>query len=222
MATTTDYPVIETQTRTKLGSRYSKRVREEGRIPAVIYGHKEEPLHVSVPGKVFAELLHEEVHIIDVQIDGKSQHTLIKAIQWDTFGREILHIDLERVDLSETVEVEVELQLIGEPKALRQAGTVLDHPTTSVLISCRADSIPSHLEHNIADLPANEPVTIGDLTPPAGVKILSPKEQLVCQIAGVKVDEAVADAIEGGAEASATTQPEVIGKGKDEEGEDKD
>lgn len=215
MATTTDYPVLETEARTKLGSRYSKRVREAGRIPTVIYGHKEEPVHVSLHGKTFTELLHNEVHIIDIKIDGKSQHTLIKSIQWDTYGREILHIDLERVDLSETVEVEVELQLIGDPKALRQAGTVLDHPTTSVMISCRADSIPSHLEHNIADLPANEPITVGDLTPPAGVKIISPKEQLVCQITGVKVDEE-----ETAAEASAETQPEVIGKSTDEE-EDK-
>ncbi|MEM1355709.1 MAG: 50S ribosomal protein L25 [Planctomycetota bacterium] len=212
MTTTTDYPVLETQARTKLGTRYAKRVREAGRIPAVIYGHKQDPVHVSLHGKTFTELLHHEAHIIDVKVQGKSEHTLIKAIQWDTFGREIVHVDLERVDLSETIEVEVELQLTGEPAALRQAGTMLDHPTTAVLIRCRADSIPSHLEHSIAELAPSTPVTVGDLTPPQGVEVVSPPEQLVCQITGVKAADEEA---EEGSEA----EPEVINKGKDEPGE---
>lgn len=214
---TTEIPTLDVTRRGKIGTRYAKREREQGLIPAVIYGHKLDPVHVTLHGKTFTELLHHEVHIIDVKLDGKSEHTLIKAVQWDTFGREIVHIDLERVDLSETVEVEVELLLIGEPKALKEAGTVLDHPTTMVTISCRADAIPSHLEHDITDLPAGEPLTVADLTPPAGIKIVMPADQLICQIAGVKVSESVSDAIDSGAEDSATTEPQVISKGKEED-----
>lgn len=217
---TTEIPTLDVTPREKIGTRYAKRDRDAGLIPAVIYGHKEDAVHVTLHGKTFTDLLHHEVHIIDVKLAGKSEHVLIKDVQWDTFGREVLHIDLERVNMSETIEVDVELQLTGEPKALKEAGTVLDHPTTMVTISCRADSIPSHLEHDITDLPLGEPLTVADLTPPAGVKIVMPEEQLICQIAGVKVSEAVADAIDGGAEASAETgasEPEVIGKGKEEE-----
>lgn len=215
----TETPTLEVTPRTKIGTRYAKRDREQGLIPAVVYGHKENAVHVTVDAKAFTEILHGEAHLIDIKLDGKSEHTLIKAVQWDTFGREIIHIDLERVDLSETIEVEVELQLIGEPAALKEAGTVLDHPTTVVKISCRADAIPSHLEHDISELPLGEPVTVGDLTPPAGVTIVMPEEQMICQIAGVKVSDSVADAIEGGAEDSADTEPaepEVIGKDKEE------
>lgn len=214
MATNTDYPVLETEARTKFGTRYTKRVREAGRIPAVIYGHKQDPQHVSLHGKTFTELLHEEVHIIDIKIDGKSEHTLLKAVQWNTFGTEVLHVDLERVDLSETIEIEIEVQLIGEPAALKKAGTVLDHPLQSVEVSCRADSIPSHLEHNISALGEDDQVTVADLVAPEGVKILTDPDLLVCQLSVVKVQEEE----ETDTEAAAT--PEVIGKDKEEEDED--
>lgn len=216
MSATKDYPVLETETRTKLGTRYSKRVRDAGRIPAVIYGHKQDPVHISLHGKTFEELLHDEVHIIDVKIDGKSEHTLLKSVQWDTYGIHVLHVDLERVDLSETVTVEIEVQLVGEPAALKQAGTVLDHPLQSVEVSCRADSIPSHLEHNIAELGEDDQVTVGDLVAPEGVTITTDPEQLICQISAVKVK--VEEETEEGADAT----PEVIGKDKEEEGGDKD
>lgn len=209
---TTEIPTLELTERTKTGTRYAKRDREAGLIPAVIYGHKQDPAHVTVNAKAFTELLHEEVHVIDVKVGGKSEHTLIKAVQWDTYGREIVHIDLERVDMSETIEVEVELQLTGEPVALREAGTVLDHPTTMVKISCRADAIPSHLEHSIAELEAGVPVTVADITTPAGIEIVMPTDQLICQISGVKVSASVEEAIEGG-----DAEPEVITKGKEDE-----
>ena len=206
-------PTLEVTARTKTGTRYAKRDREAGLIPAVVYGHKKGPVHVTVAAKTFTDILHGEAHLIDIQLDGKSEHTLIKAVQWDTYGKEIIHVDLERVDLSETIEVEVEIQLVGEPVALKEAGTVLDNPTTMVKISCRADAIPSHLEHNIAELPLGEPVTVGDLTPPTGVTIVMPAEQMICQIAGVKVKAEVEEAIEG----DDSAEPEVIGKDKEEE-----
>lgn len=210
-------PTLDVTPREKIGTRYAKRDRAAGLIPAVIYGHKKGPVHVTVDARAFNDIIQGEAHLIDIQLNGKSEHTLIKAVQWDTFGTHIIHVDLERVDLSETIEVEVELQLVGEPIALREAGTVLDNPTTMVKISCRADAIPSHLEHDIAELPLGEPVTVGDLTPPAGVKIVMPEEQLICQITGVKVAASVEEALEGGEDAG-DTEPEVINKGKEEEG----
>jgi large subunit ribosomal protein L25 len=215
MATQT--PTLEVNAREKIGTRYAKRDRAAGLIPAVIYGHKKGPVHVTVDAKAFTELLHHEVHIIDVKLDGKSEHTLIKAVQWDTYGVEIIHVDLERVDMSETIEVEVELQLVGEPVALREAGTVLDHPTTMVKISCRADAIPSHLEHDISELAAGVPVTVADINLPSGITIVMPEEQLICQITGVKVAASVAEALEG--DDADGAEPEVINKGKEEEGE---
>ncbi|MEO0475615.1 MAG: 50S ribosomal protein L25 [Planctomycetota bacterium] len=209
-------PTLDVTPREKIGTRYAKRDRAAGLIPAVIYGHKKGPVHVTADARAFNDIIQGEAHLIDIQLDGKSEHTLIKAVQWDTFGMHIIHVDLERVDLSETIEVEVEIQLIGEPVSLREAGTVLDNPTTMVKISCRADAIPSHLEHDISELPLGEPVTVADLTPPAGVTIVMPDEQLICQISGVKVAASVTEALEG--DDAGEAEPEVINKGKDEEG----
>ncbi|MFI4860192.1 MAG: 50S ribosomal protein L25 [Phycisphaerales bacterium JB063] len=217
---TAEIPTLETQPREKLGTRYAKRDREAGLTPAVIYGHKEDPVHVTVNSRDFNDILHSEAHLIDVVVNGKSEHVLIKALQWDTFSRFVVHVDLERVNLSESVEVEVELVLVGEPKALNQSGVVLDHPTTTVSVKCRADAIPSHLEHDISELDMGEPVTVADLTPPAGVEITNPAETLICQISGVKVAASVEEALEGGGEDGDDAQPEVIGK--DDEGDSSD
>ena len=221
MATPT-IPTLDTQPREKLGTRYAKRQREAGLTPAVIYGHKQDPVHVTLDTRAFSDILHTEAHIIDVKVAGKTEHVLIKALQWDTFSRYVVHVDLERVDLSETIEVDVELVLIGEPKAAQQSGVVLDHPTTSVTVKCRADQIPSHLEHNIADLGIGEPVTVADVAPPAGVEITTSPDTLICQISGVKVAASVAEALEGGAadDGGEGAQPEVIGdKPKEGDGE---
>ena len=218
MATAT-IPSLETQPRERLGTRYSKRDREAGRTPAVIYGHKLDPVHITIDSRLFNDILHSEAHIIDVTVDGKNEHVLIKALQWDTFSRHVIHVDLERVNMSEQIEVSVELVLTGDPKALSQAGVALDHPTTNVTIKCRADQIPSHLEHSIAELGIGQPVTVADLTPPAGVEITSSPETLICQIAGVKVSASVEEAIEGASgDADASAEPEVIGD-KKEDGE---
>ena len=217
MATAT-IPTLETQPREKLGTRYAKRDREAGMTPAVIYGHKLDPVHVNVDTRAFSDILHGESHLIDVTVAGKSEHVLVKAVQWDTFSRFVVHVDLERVDLSEEVEVEVELQLTGEPKALNQSGVVLDHPTTMVSVKCRADAIPSHLEHSIAELEMGVPVTVADLTPPAGVEITSSPETLICQISGVKVSAAAEEAMDAAAEAGGDdAQPAVIGKDGDDD-----
>ncbi|MFK7790881.1 MAG: 50S ribosomal protein L25 [Phycisphaeraceae bacterium] len=212
-------PTLEVTARTKTGTRYAKRDREQGLIPAVIYGHKEGAVHVTINAKAFTQVLQDESHLIDIKNDGKSEHTIIKDVQWDTYGINVIHVDFERVDLSETVEVEVEIKLIGDPAALKEAGTVLDNPTTMVKISCRADAIPSHLEHSIADLPLGETVTVADLTPPAGVTVAMPGDQMICQIAGVKVSAAVTEALEGAGDDAGDAEPEVIGKDK-QDGDD--
>ena len=121
---THDIPTLESQLRERTGSRYAQRARAEGSMPAVIYGHGQDPVHITVNTKAFTDILHHEAHLIDVVIDGKSEHCLVKDVQWDYLGREIIHVDLARVDLKEEVEVEVELQLTGDAIGLKEDGTL--------------------------------------------------------------------------------------------------
>ena len=102
-----DIPTLETTARDKTGSRYSARLREAGQIPAVVYGHKQDPVHVAVDAQVITGLLHENTQLVNAQVAGKTEPCLIKDIQWDYLGDHIIHVDLARVDLSEEVEVEV-------------------------------------------------------------------------------------------------------------------
>ena len=173
--TKTKIPTLETQPREKIGTRYAKRDREAGRTPAVIYGHKLGAVHLTVDSRELSDLLHSESHVINIKVGGTDEFALIKAMQWDTFGKEVIHVDFERVNMSEEVELDVELTLVGEPAAMKQAGVALDQPTTAVKIRCRADAIPSHLEHNIADLEIDVVVSVADLVMPEGVEAVTPR-----------------------------------------------
>ncbi len=207
---------LTTEPRQRIGTRYARRLREGGRLPAVIYGHGQDNLSLTVDAEQFMEILHSHAHLVEVDVAGKIEPCLIKDVQWNYLGSEVLHIDLTRVDLTEEVEVEVALELIGEPKALQQAGAVLDHPLTELTILCRADSIPEKITVDIENLELGDTITVADLTLPPGVKAVTDEEQLVAQIS--EVEEAVEEPV--AAEGAAAAEPEVIGKAAAEEGEE--
>jgi large subunit ribosomal protein L25 len=205
-----EIPRIESEPRQRLGSRYAARLRDTGRLPAVVYGHHQDPVHVSVDAKLFNEVLHGNAHLIEVVVDAKAEPCLVKSVQWDHLGSKIVHVDLARVDLSEEVEVEVELTLRGEPKAMEEAGVVLNQQIKALTVKCRADRIPQVLVHDISALELDQPLLAGEITLPEGVALVDDPETLVAQLTVVEeLPEPVA-AGEAGAE------PEIIGREKGE------
>jgi large subunit ribosomal protein L25 len=209
-------PKIETQTRDRIGSRYAARLREAGRLPAVVYGHGQEPLHLSVDAKRFVEVLHDNTHLVELALDGKAEACLIKDVQWDYLGKKIIHVDLARVDLTEEVEVEVEIEFVGEPVVLKTPGALFEHPETTLLVSCLANNIPERITVDISGLQADELITIGDLKLPEGIKAVGDEDTMICRISIVEETEDETPTGDAGAE------PEVIGRGKAEEGEAED
>lgn len=206
-----DIPEIQTQSRDKVGTRYSQRLRKEGQLPVVVYGHKKEPLHVSVDAREFTNILQRGAHLLKAKVGDQSESVLVKAVQWDYLGTNVVHVDFARVNLSEKVEVELGIELIGEPKALQEDGAILAHPLTSVMVSCRADSIPEKLTHNIEELSLEGSITLGDIQLPGGVELASSvdPQEMVAQITIVQEAPEEEEAAEG-------AQPEVIGKSDDE------
>ena len=205
-------PTLEVQLREKLGSRYTARIRKEGFVPAVVYGHKQGPVHVQVSSEELIPLLRQKAHLINIKVDDKSEHCVVKDMQWDYLGDNIIHIDFERVNLSEKVTMEVDVEFVGEPKALNEAGAFLDTVRNKLNLSCRADSIPERIEVNISELTTEKSITIADLDLPSGVEALSDPEKVVVQIkiAKEQPEEEAAEAGEG--------EPEVIGGAKEDEG----
>jgi large subunit ribosomal protein L25 len=206
-------PKITVERRDKIGSRYALRLRQAGRLPAVIYGHKQEAVHVSLDRKLVTNLLMANTHIVEVQFDGQSQPVLIKDVQWDHLGSLIVHLDLTRIDLTERVTVHVPLVLTGEAEGLKEEGAILEHPLTSMEIECLATEIPDQIKVDVTTLKVGHTVLVKDIKLPAGVTTKLEPEMLVAGISVVKEVVVEVVPVEG-----AVAEPEVIGR-KLEEGE---
>jgi len=142
-------PKIKAEVRERTGTRYAARTREAGKLPAVIYGHKQDPVSIAVDSKAMIQLLHDNAHLIEVEVAGKTEPCLVKDIQWDYLGSTILHVDLARVDLTEEVAVEIEIELVGDAIGLKEVGAMIEQNTSKIQIKCRADAIPEKLTAEI-------------------------------------------------------------------------
>ena len=203
---------IEAKVRGELGSRRNKRLRDAGFVPGVIYGHKEAVVPVTLPKRELVGHLNKGAHLFAVAVDGKSENVLVKDVQYDHLGIEVLHVDFARVDLHERVEVTVPLVLKGDPKGEEEGG-VLQQIVSDLEIECLVTQIPSEIRHNVVEMKLNDVLHISDLQFPPGVKSMQDPDLIVATVREI-VEEAPVEVAEAG-----PTEPEVIGK-KPEEGEE--
>ncbi len=203
--------VLQVEKRDWTGKRRVRRQRAQGRIPAVLYGHGEEVVHLSAAESDLAAVLRHGSHLVD--LDGAvKESALIKDIQWDTYGMEVLHVDLTRVSADERIVLTVAVELRGVAPGLKQGG-VVDQLLHEIEIECPAVSIPSSLEANVNHLELDQTITAGDLELPAGATLTGDASQAVVQCSEPAAEVEVEEGEPGAAE------PEVIGAKKDDEGE---
>ncbi len=195
--------------RPELGSRKNKRLRDAGFVPGVIYGHKEEVVPVTLPKRELVGHLDHGAHLFSLTMDGKNENVLVKDVQYDHLGIEVLHVDFARVDLNERVEVTIPLLLRGEPKGAAEGG-VLQQVVADLEIECLVTQIPSEIRYNVSEMKLNDVLHIKDLQLPQGVRAMQDEDLIV---ATVKEIIEVAPA-----EAEAVVEPEVIGKPEEGEG----
>lgn len=213
-----DAPTLAARTRDRIGSRYAKRLRERGALPAIVYGHGQDPL--SVEFNAHEANLHfakgERVFVLALE-GSKDEFVLLQDLQFDHLGTEIIHADFRRVDLSERVHVTVPLEFVGNAKGLKTAGAVLTHPVTELELECAVTNLPDVLEVDISDLGVDEMITAGQIPlPKETMKLLTPADTRVVSIFVKAEVEETGEGSEVGADAS----PEVITEKKKEE-EDK-
>lgn len=207
-------PTVVAQRRDRLGSRYAQRIRREGRLPAVIYGHETDPVHVSLDEKETLGHLRHGSHVLNVQIEGGAVETcLVKDLQFGFLGDNVIHIDLARVDLDEEVSVGVHLRFIGTPEAAKKPGAIVHYNFTELPVICRVRDIPEEIKVDLSSM--GESLLASDLTLPAGVRLDIEAEDVVARI------EVVLEAADGEAAVveGSGTQPEVITERKLEEGD---
>src|SRR5687768_17629017 len=142
---------ITAKPRSELGSRANKRLRDAGMVPGVIYGHKEAVVPVTLPKKEVVGHLAHGTHLFELGLDGKNETVLVKEVQYDHLGLEVLHVDFARVSLDERVEVTVPLELKGEPKGEAEGG-VLTQVVAEIVLECLVTEIPDAIRHNVSEM----------------------------------------------------------------------
>src|SRR4051794_12233641 len=202
---------VTAQLRNQLGSRANKRLRDSGQLPGVIYGHKEAVVPVVLPKKEVVNHLGRGAHLFDLALDGKSEKVLVKEVQYDHLGLEVIHVDFARMSLDEKVEVTVPLVLKGTPKG-EADGAVLQQFISELEVECLVTDIPNEIVHNVTEMEKDSELHISELKLPPGVRPLQEGDLLVATVREIQEEvAAAAPAEEGG------TEPEVIGRKKEDE-----
>ncbi len=206
-----DAEVLTVEKRDGRGSRSAGKLRKAGRIPAVIYGHKEQTISVSLSGDEVQAILRHKAQIVDLKMDGGVQKAQIREVQWDHLGKDVLHVDLKRVALDERIEIHVPIELRGIAPGVA-AGGVLDQPLHSLHVECLAVAVPESIRVNIAALQIGTAIHVRDLQLPADVKALDDADAVVVHLTVPQSET------EAGAAPIDQAEPEIIGrKAGDEE-----
>ena len=208
---------LKAEVREKTGSKAAAKLRAQGRVPAIVYGHKQEPEAVSLDAHSFIEQLHHGRRLLDVQMGEKKEKMLVKELQYDHLGKSIIHVDLVRVDVTETVRVAVPVELKGTAAGTHE-GAIIEKHTGHLEVECKATDIPDVLVVSVKDMKVGDTVHARDVVLPEGVKLASAPETLVAAcsiIIAAKTTEEL--------EAEMPAAPEVITevKASEEEAEEK-
>jgi large subunit ribosomal protein L25 len=204
-----------TQPRQDTGSQAARRLRRKGLVPAVVYGHKEATVHVTLPMDELQKAVRHGVRVVDLKTDGKTEKALIKEVQWDHLGKDLLHVDFARISADERVVVTVPLELRGIAPGVTGGG-VLDQPMHTLSIEALAVALPESIRVNIGDLQLGGVIHVRDLVLPPGVKAMADPDAVVVHITVPAAEPAAAPA---GVPEPGAAEPEVIGRQAKEEEE---
>ena len=187
-------------TRTEFGKGAARRLRRAHQIPAVLYGHGTQPLHVALPGHDTMLALKHSNALYSIELDGKSTLAIVKDVQRDVVRQVIEHVDLLIVKKGEKVAVDVQVQVVGESAP----GTIHVVETQTLSLEAEATRLPESVEVAIDGLEAGTIITAGEITLPEGATLVSDPEQAVVAISEPQVsaedraaDEAAAESAEG-------------------------
>jgi large subunit ribosomal protein L25 len=215
MATTAMITAHEREGRGKGAARTARR---GGRIPGILYGHGEESVALSVDASELKKLVHSisvENTIVDLDLGGSEPYkVLIRELQRHPVRDEFVHIDFFHVAMDEKIQVEIPIVLIGTPTGVKNKGGVMDHQLRELEVFCLPGNIPEKIELDVSNLDIGDSIHVSDIQLD-DVEILADLDRAVVAVLAPTVIEVE----EGVAAEEALTEPEVIGRGKEEEAE---
>ena len=177
-AETTDDNKVHAELRTSFGKGFARRLRAAGKIPAVIYGHGTDPVHVALPGHQVALLLRRANAVLELDIEGADHLALVKDVQKDPVHQIIEHVDLLVVKKGEKIQVEVPVTVVGEPFS----GTIAVQDANTVLLEVEATHIPERIEVDVEGLEDGTHITAADLKLPRGAALIVDAETLIVAV----------------------------------------
>ena len=176
--------VLTADSTRETGTRPSRRLRREGRVPCVVYGMGSDPVSVSVNWRELRQCLKTDAGInavIELEIEGDRHTSIVKDVQRHPVRRDVIHVDFLRVDPNKVVTVEVPVLITGEAKKVANLQGVVDQQMFRVSVSTRPGSIPNEIELDISELDIGDVITVADLTMPPGVEAISDADATVVQ-----------------------------------------
>ncbi|WP_426737072.1 50S ribosomal protein L25/general stress protein Ctc [Plantibacter sp. 2H11-2] len=187
---------VTAELRESFGKGAARKLRALGKIPAVLYGHGTEPVHVSLPGHQMLLILRKSNAVLELDIAGKGQLALVKDVQKDPVRQIIEHLDLIVVKKGEKVQVDIPVTIEGESAA----GTILNQDATTVSLEVEATHIPERVTVSVEGLEEGAQILAGDLELPKGASLITETDVL---IVAITVPAAPADEETEAAEAAA-------------------
>ncbi|MEQ8850594.1 MAG: 50S ribosomal protein L25 [Phycisphaerales bacterium] len=212
-------PTLTAELRERTGSRYAKRLRDAGKLPAIVYGHGETPEPITLDHKEALTHFSKGEKVFSLSMGGKAQNVLLKDLGYDYLGNNIVHADFARVDLDERVDVRARLKFVGNAKGLKEAGAILMKPITELELNCTVANLPDEIEVDVSGLGVGDAIHAGEIKlPKPTMKLLNDPDTVVVQIVVQAEEEEEGEGAEVSTEGG---EPEVIGEKKDDD-EDKD
>lgn len=173
--------ILKAEARTKLGSRACRALRANGMIPANLQpAHGKDHVDLAINEHEFLAARRNHVHLYDIELGGESESVVVRELEWDTFGDNIIHVEFKRVQRGVETETEVELAFIGTPKG------VVNHTMQHIAIFSLPSMIPDEIEVNVEGMAEGTHIRAKDLKLPEGVRLGVDPEAEVAVIAGVR------------------------------------
>ena len=214
--------VVAASERSETGKNMNRRLRAQGLIPGVLYGASKEPVPVSVSPKEIGTILRSasgENTLFDLDLAGSRRKVILKEFQVEPLKGRLLHADFYEVALDRTLEVSVPVELQGVPVGVKVQGGIVDFVTRELEVECLPADIPEKVTVDVSGLELGRHLRVSDLQLPANVTVLTDPGVVIAHVVAPRAEEVVAPvAAEVPVEGAEAAEPEVIKKGKAEEG----
>jgi len=198
--------VLKAEKRESTGTHSANKVRRRGRIPAVLYGHKKEAVPITLDAHNLVQGVEHGYRVVELELNNDKETAMFKDLQYDFLGKNIVHVDLIRVDVTERVTVSVPIVIKGTAKGTEEGG-VLEEVSDSIEVESRVTDIPDSIVVNVSELEIGDNIYAKDVQLPDNIKMISEPDHLLITCSYMEEEKTLEEI-----EEEAPVAPEVIGE----------